>query len=87
MGLEVGAEAPDAEKDSAAADLAGVLALSRDEAEELPLSWAGVTLFRLTRNHRSSEVVSLLMKPQGALAYLYRNTWPHYMNLRCMCVM
>ena len=32
----------------------------------------GVMLFRLTRNHRSSEVVSLLMDPQGALAHLHK---------------
>ena len=45
---------------------------SRAEAEALPLSKDGVTLFRLTRNHRSSEVVSLLMNPQGALAHLHK---------------
>ena len=67
---EAGAVVQDTEKEEAASDLARALAHSRAEAEALPLSRDGVTLFRLTRNHRSSEVVSLLMNPKGALAHL-----------------
>jgi hypothetical protein len=67
---EAGAEARDAEK--AEADFAEALARSRAEAGELPLSRDGVTLFRLTRNHRSSEVVNLLMDPEGELAHLHK---------------
>ena len=64
---EAGAVVQDTEKEEAASDLARALAHSRTEAEALPLSRDGVTLFRLTRNHRSSEVVSLLMNPQEAI--------------------
>ena len=69
---EAGAVVQDTEKEEAASDLARAPAHSRAEAEALPLSKDGVTLFRLSRNHRSSEVVSLLMNPQGALAHLHK---------------
>ena len=69
---EAGAVVQDTEKEEAASDLARALAHSRAEAEALPLSRDGVTLFRLTRNRRSSEVRSLLMNPQGALAHLHK---------------
>ena len=66
----MGPEAREAEK--AEADFTEALVRSRAEAREMPLSGDGIALFRLTRNQRSSEVVSLLMDSQGALAHLHR---------------
>ena len=66
----MGPEAREVEK--AEADFTEALVRSRAEAREMPLSGDGIALFRLTRNQRSSEVVSLLMDSQGALAHLHR---------------
>ena len=57
------------EANKANAEFAEACKRSKAEAQELPLNRDGVMLFRLTRNHRNSQVVNLLTDPRGALAH------------------